>query len=635
MKRRDIRVDAVFDIETEDWTTFVCGALHTCDGATFVFDWKREEDFADLLLREKGHIWAHNFGGFDGKWLVDKMLDRGIYGEATIAGGKLVILRVKDGPTFFDSYALTRLSLEQFTEGMSVEKADTGLECICGQVCGGYCSITRGMAKAKLQRLIEYMVIDCKSLYCALEKLRVFAAENDIDLGPTVGSSAWRTAKRLLDLPPADLTPSEHAFIRKGCFGGRVQLFKPSLVPGHISSKHGWQYDVNSMYPSRLAYCCLPFGEHIETVGNQAQRSYHDSLPGFYQVWCEVPECYFPPLPYRTKNGVAYPIGRIHGVWSLPELESAEQNGVKITKVEKAIVWRAKRILFRELMDKLFDIRSRAQGGKKGPLGTFTKYVANSLTGKFASRPLKEKVEFNVEKVKGCTCEQRKHKGRIQYTECDGTCGAHTPLDEGGRIVTSLHYSLEACSHLEWYGYLTAEARAEWLREAKHAGERNVVYGDTDSLFVERELTREVGSKEQLGKWSLECEYKRGRFIAPKVYSYEVADKTTVKGKGIPFPKLINTRDDKLNADERTKKRWAISRAVTAIDRGIPVSDRGVLGFRAGAKTGNVFQSRKLTRTVNRGCGDRILEPNSLFSRPPTIEEIEDIEESDLIPEAS
>ena len=309
LQRADIQVDAVFDIETAHWDEFVVGAIRRADGSLDVFDWKHEEKLVNAILTS-GNIWAHNGGRFDTKWLADWMKRLGPAFELIPSGGSIAILKAPAQDFMpklrvFDSYALSKQPLAKLTAGLGVSKAGFPLPCLrlgdCAvEPCEGYCAISRKLYPQDLRRVVEYLRADVESLWQALEALRTFAGKNDLDLGPTIGSAAYKTVRRWTGLPNSDLSEGDARYIRKAYFGGRVQRFRCDIVPVV------YEYDVNSMYPAMLCQP-VPVGERAYWWGRDAMARYGENAPGIYTALVEVPPMHIPPLPVRNKNRVGYP----------------------------------------------------------------------------------------------------------------------------------------------------------------------------------------------------------------------------------------------------------------------------------------------------------------------------------------
>src|SRR4051812_42899785 len=225
-KRRRIQVDAIYDIECADWDQFVCGGYLLADGTFELYgehasspSHLNQQTLADRILSRGGMVWAHSGGTYDHKWLIDIAARRGQNVLISAAGARIVTAQIGK-LRLRDSWALVPVSLKDFTAGLGVHKEELDLPCIGHATagggthnCGGYCSIARDMPSAWYKRLCEYLEADCKSLYEGMRCLQEYADANDLDLGATVGSSAWRTAKRWLEIPDADLDASAHRFV--------------------------------------------------------------------------------------------------------------------------------------------------------------------------------------------------------------------------------------------------------------------------------------------------------------------------------------------------------------------------------------------------------------------------------------
>lgn len=599
LERRDIEVSAVFDIETEDWDKYVVGGIYLADGSYEDFTWHREDRLVDAILSVPGTVWAHAGGVLDFKWLLDHIARRGYNAQIVAAGSRIVSATI--GKTrLCDSFALCPIKLQDFTSGQGVAKEELNLPCECGDACGGYCAIRRSMSSSNLARLREYLRADCESLVEGLERLREFADENDLDLGATIGSSAWRNVRRLYGLPDSDMGTTEHNFCRAAYYGGRVQLYRPGLTP------RAHEYDVNSMYPWSLRTFALPVGDRTSDYGRAAQANLVAGKEGIYRCTVTVPEMHLPPLPYRYKNGIktSYPFGTFGGTYALPELQHALSRGARVSASE-SIIFSGERILFRDWIDRLFHLRANApHGGKKGPLGTFLKLYMNSLTGKFGSNPERDKFVINPSSIKVCNGDSvscptggASECGLCCREHCAGTCGAHYQLSEN--VFYSKSFRIDGCAHVEWAAYLTSHARVALNQQQIAVDEgHDVVYSDTDSIYSISKRTSNIGK--DLGQWDYGGECNNFVGLAPKCYYYERNGKAVKKAKGIRLHKSALT-----------------------IEPGKKYQDNsGIIGFRVGAKSGRFFERKDTARTLSKQTGDRI-ELGNGETRAPRAEELE------------
>jgi hypothetical protein len=591
--RRDIDVSAVFDIETEEWDKFVLGGYFDATGAYFDFDFRKEDRLVDLILDTEGAVWAHFGGSFDLKWLLDHVAARGLTANVVAAGSRIVFATV--GKTkLYDSWALCPVSLGNFTKGQGVAKQDLDLPCRCGIGCGGYCSIRRDMSPGRWKRLRQYLEADCKSLFAALASLREFAEQNDLDLGATIGGSAWRNARRSIGLPKADLTRDEHKIAREGYYGGRVQLIRPGITT------RGFETDVASMYPWTLRTFELPTGSKQVVHGAEARRAHRSRRPGIYRARISIPEMHLPPLPFRyeRETRTAYPTGTIKGSWPLPELEHAESVGAAVVDVEQAIVWSRSEVLFTDWIDRLFAIRRKV--GKKTPLGQFMKLYLNSLTGKLGTNPDRLSFAINPKqvfacKVRGdCPTDGEEECGRCCDYHCMGKCGASIQYSK--HVFARPVFHLDDCAHVQWSGYLTSQGRIALNRQqiARNGGE-DMIYSDTDGIFSIYE--RLLGAGSNIGEWEQAGGFRNFRGFAPKVYTYEHDPATCQRDhKGEPCDG---------GKTQRAKGIKLTPKSILEVGSSYPMV--GIVGFRAGAALGRLFTKRSGSRKLSAQAGDRIV----------------------------
>lgn len=564
---------------------------------------------AARLLSMPGAIWAHNGGAFDFKWLLDWMTVFDCEAQVIATGGRVISIRC--GQTrFFDSMALAKISLEDFTSGLSIAKQKLDLPCICKLDCGGYCSIKRDMAPAHLARMLEYQKADCESLYLALQALREFAAGADLDLGATVGGSAFRNAARLLGLPKPTLGKMDFKFARRAAYGGRTQLFIPYCA-------EGYETDVNSMYPSRLGYHPVPVGTYEKLYDSDAHRAFLDARPGIYRARVNVPQMHMPPLPVHVDGRNAYPYGEFEGVWALPELQYAQALGVNVSVFE-GLAWEREDVMFRPWVERTYNMRFSAPGGKKGPLGTFMKFYLNSVGGKLGSRADHEKYDFNIEDIiKHHPRNEAEKKAGIKcQEECKGDCGCHFAVP--GLPIHKRHvWHIDDCSHVEWFAYMTARSRVEWHRQATSRNEgRDVAYGDTDGMFTKQKRPCTCGNdscpRTAVGHWEDTGPYRDFKGVAPKVYTFTRPEKgLQVRAKGLPL--RLPKKDD-------PKRELKLQNLAAAIHTGQVVSRVQPLGFKlAGRVAGKFFHAAEQKRQVQVGYGDRVFDEKLGYTVPQHI----------------
>lgn len=622
-KRRDIQIDAVYDLECANWTDFVCGGYLESDGTYQLYSEHRsagpvndQTRMADMMLARGGTVWAHGGGFYDHKWLIDIAARRNYTADISSAGPRIVTARIGK-LNLRDTYALIPATLKELTAGQGIHKEELDLPCICENKCAGYCSIKRDMPVARYRRLTEYLRADCESLMQAMQKVRAYAADNDLDMTATVGSSSWRTMQRWLGLPPADLDANEHTFARGGYYGGRCQ------IPWPGEHRDVYRYDVSSMYPWSMKELAMPIGQHTRVYGADARAAFGREAPGLYQCTIDVPDMHLPPLPYRTKNRISYPTGRLTGTWCLPEIQYALSIGCKLRDVGEAIYWHRKaEKLFAPYVDKHFDLRAAV--GKKSPVGIWLKFRLNSPTGKLGANPEKEHFFVNPSVIKKCPSSERcKYDGqwdcaRCCEYHCTQRCGAMA--EHSDYIWSQYRYHLDDCAHVEWASYLTAGARIEWHRQAVSVADGwDVLYGDTDSLRTLQPRTRRIGLT--LGLWNDEGRIKRFVGHAPKTYWEE---HYTDDSGACPLCKSrLESGTVCSHIDAKAKGLGAPRDKPLELGKVYP--RKGVIGLKHGAKLGTLFTAKDGGRKARFGTGDRVLLDNGR-TRAPTVTEVSEWE---------
>lgn len=615
-----LTVDFVFDIEVESWDRFVCGGILTREG--FHVHWHENEDrYIDHLLSLQGIGWAHYGGRYDAIHFVDHLARRGVEAELVGAGGGIIQVRVGD-LCLRDSFAVIPLPLSDASKIGSIQKVETGLPCVCNAKvhCGGYCSIRRDMSPVLRRKLAYYLELDCRSTMSMLDALGDYCDKNELDLRMTIGASAWRTAKRLCELRNSDWKASGHGgstiydMARRAYYGGRVQCFRPR-------STYGYRYDINSAYPAALSQIELPTGKFDYVSARIAREKYRKGFEGIFEARVEVSDdTFIPPLPVRSKDRIYYPIGRFVSWFTGNELRYAEQTGVKVEDVGRALVWTEREKKLKPFVDYLWRLRDEA--GPKTALGKWLKLYSNSITGKFGQSPLRDNMAVNP------TSGYEICDGQLGTVECHGVlCGSDAvgccehqcspmcsqahPLDKAMKIWTKRSYRIPSCGHVQYGAYLTSSTRIELHRQmlSYGVGGTNGVYCDTDSVYSEEELTRAIGI--QLGEWKPEGPYSEFECVAPKTYRFIDAETGELVGHSKGIPNAAKNFDSLIVGSKIQL-------------------DRGVLSLRAAARSKvgtSLFQRKSMERAVSADgvhFGDRVLGEDGR-TYPTDVSEIERI----------
>ncbi len=592
MERRDLLVTSTYDIETQDWDIPVLCGQYLADGM-----YRETRDIEELTrwLMEPGVHVAHNGGNFDVLAVLDVLLRLGVKCTGLMSGSRIIAL--KFGQTVLaDSAALWPERLADITEQLlpGERKQRLELPCVCGEYCGGYCSLRRDMSPEFYRRTSEYLYHDCRGLFLAFEELREFAADNDLDLGLTIGGSAYRNMVRMLGLLPDRHTVKEHFFRRSAFYGGRTQAFhvgmylrndmqRPAFYDGPITRyEEGYDYDVVGMYSSILRDMSFPQGECRPLSGAYARQAFAQGKSGIYTALVTVPESHIPPLPLRGKNRLWYPHGTFEACYTQPELQNAvDCYGVKIHSFGESRVYERAAPVFGPWIEHVGALR--IQAGKKSPLGLFLKRYQNCIFGRLSIRPERRRIMINPDRIK---------EGDIPKSDC---------------VYERHSLSVDDSSRPIWGAYTSSWSRILLGRKMHEGPPESVLYCDTDGCpILGPRRGANVGSA--IGQW--ECEELRGMYsVAPKIYAKWLGSAALPPGYYGP----------ELAPDTRAK-------GVRLKKGQIPVP--GEYSAHAGVASARSYDGDKFfrrntgTRKIRQRAGDRIILADGQRTRAPHISEV-------------
>lgn len=517
----------IFDIECAEWDKLVIGRALCSDGEMVKLDtyddirsWYFTTPPDDLVL-------SHVGGRYDFLALLEACGDKGEW-RGTCAGSSLISLRAAGHVECRDTFAIVPQSLAKW----SGVKDSTGLDCICGNDCGGYCSIAVDMPRALKRRLAEYCEQDCHALMGAWEALLDYADMHDIPLcykaggaRRTVGAVAWALASDYAE--KAKYTWGRYDVERAAYYGGRCEVFRPQ-------ADRLERFDINAAYPWALTLP-VPVGEPRPVAGASADAAFRAGNPGLYRAEWTAGNDWVPPLPRRGAGRLVWAAGEGAGWYALPELEAAQELGAELTLTLGLLYDEAP--LYRPLMQRLFGLRAsaRKRWGRKDWRVEWVKRISNTISGKLAQG------------TGACTIH-------IQDVGKPGWRWL------GGRAWAAVAQRISSCARPAQAAYLTARVRARLLRALSAA---DPAYCDTDSCYTASGRPDIIGPG--LGQWEHEGPAIDWRAPAPKVYRYDtgvrVKGEPQLKVKGKGFSGLDSEGFDALLAGEP----WTIDRGVFGV----------------------------------------------------------------------
>jgi hypothetical protein len=339
------------------------------------------------------YIYAHNGGGFDHlhvlPWLRARTAE--FAWKVIPVQSAIQVLTVQNRVSkqtwkFLDSYRLLPMSLDQASKSFGF---------------AGKLSHDLSMLEDNPKWEV-YLQRDCEALYEALQQFQSLLTDKlQGEMGITAPSSAMKLYRRRYmghGKTPAMIPHHRHfrecleakrecegclhAWIRRGYYGGRVEVFRPR---GEGVS----YYDINSSYP-RAMLEDMPGGEvrqYGPTKGPDEFARFERSAVGFVECDVEIPDsCYLPPLPHRDESSgkLLFPVGRFSGVWSWSELRLLADPlvGGSILNIRRS-VWYERKNLFFDFVKELYAYRDKAHAEYEEGLALISKLMMNSLYGKF------------------------------------------------------------------------------------------------------------------------------------------------------------------------------------------------------------------------------------------------------------
>jgi hypothetical protein len=299
--------------------------------------------------------------------------------------------------------------------------------------------------------------------------------------------------------------------IRQSYRGGFTYV-NPKFKNKTIDQK-GLVFDVNSLYPSVMYNCNLPYGEPILYRGKYQEDKLYNLYIQMFRCNFELKKDHIPTI--QLKNGYNFKFNPTEYVTS----SNGDDVTMCMTNVDLELFlkhydvynleyfrgWKFKstNMIFKEYIDKWIDIKNQATLDKNNGLRTIAKLMLNSLYGKFAINPL---VKSKMPTFDG---------ELIHYVN--------------GKETTRNPIYVAVAS------FITAYARNITISSAQ-ANFNRFIYADTDSLHLVGEdipLGLEIDNV-KLGAWKLEGEFDKAKFLRAKSYIERIDNQLHVTCAGMP-----------------------------------------------------------------------------------------------------
>lgn len=458
------------------------------------------------------HIYAHNGGKFDYlfllPWLMHEGRRLGYHFQIIPVSSAIQLLDVwKDsveGGTmrwrFLDSFRLMPTSLQKAAKSFGMEgKVDHDLN-----------------THESDPSWSVYLKQDCTELHAILTKFHDYI-ENVLcgEVGMTAPSTSMKLFRRRYLKQDVPRTIESHEFIRRGYFGGRVEVFRRE-------GEKLRYFDINSSYP-RAMLEAMPGGEGQRWEGEPPD--FLKQRIGFVECDVHVPEdVIIPPLPVKLEtdepetshaNGkLIFPVGNLSGTWEWSELQKAMELGCAIERWGVSW-WYEPVYLFEDFVTELYKYREKSSPFYDEGLAAVVKIMLNSLYGKFGMKTLRRQIYRWDDPYlpKNAVPASPDPDCFIYYAEKEV---------DAAYIMPQISARVTALGRIRLLDAM--------LAAKKLGGE--LYYCDTDSIITDVELPSSTKLGELKDEYPQQSGRITGKFLGPKLYVLQCEDWECIAAKG-------------------------------------------------------------------------------------------------------
>jgi DNA polymerase type B, organellar and viral len=502
--------------------------------------------FKELLISKyRGYqVYAHNLSRFDLIFLFKTIASLKSKYNITIMkkDNKIISIsiinrKLKVSITIKDSFLLLPSSLKKLGSNFQIER-EKGLEPVLikdySNTKGSDFYIMKDVSHYNKEILkienfnewkkliTQYCINDSIGLYQILVKFRklIFNEFNLlIDQYPTTPSLAFaifRATYLKKDSIPI-IEGDIFKFIQESYTGGSTDMILPY-------GKNIYVYDVNSLYPSKMASQLFPIGNINEFYSlNEVPKDSYWFAKVLVQTKSDL---YIPYLQIRLNNRTVSPNGKFEMVINSCEYYNALKD-YNLEVLEGYFFEKGN--IFKDYINDLYNLR--LQFSKSHPMNFIAKLLMNSLYGRFG---MNQNFSNNLF-VSSKELEKIDHKNLISVLKMDNDlyfieCTGEKSNFTGNVAVAS---AITAYSRIHM----------ENLKKFCMVNNIKIFYFDTDSIFTDKPLPDFMVGKE-LGQLKLEYIFKEAVFLGPKIYAGVTTDNNYIcKVKG--FKNKVSFNDMK------------------------------------------------------------------------------------------
>jgi hypothetical protein len=463
------------------------------------------------------YIFAHNGSQFDYKFLMGRLMRRyrtEVNGDHT----KIVTFKINN-VTFVDFFMFFQTSLNNLSKSwLNKEKLDFD-----------HSLITKDNYNDYKELAIKYCLKDCELLYEVVDKflITIFNTKFD-DVKSLTGILDFYTAPQLAlkiyktiymdDDTKLVGSIGQNYFIEKSSYyGGMCVVYRKECL------RQLYCYDVNSCYPaSMLKIMPYKFIDELETNYIDNYVDYHLYLIDY--SWSD--DSIILNLPTRIEDEVIY-LKNNENQWHWGnEIKTAIYLGCNI-RVKKTRRYEGKDV-FKKYIEDIYEMRLKSKRDGNTCLVDFFKLLMNSLYGKLGQKLNLSKHIGTVSELSELVSYYMDEKIK-NIKLLDNYCVEYEYNDQ------YQHFN-QIGSLVRFAAFITAEARCILLSPFSQnvLPHSSLYYTDTDSIFIDKELSPHFISQTELGKFKLEYTMDFGLFLAPKMYILRKDNECKMKMKGVP-----------------------------------------------------------------------------------------------------
>ena len=472
----------------------------------------------DVLTYSNRGKWffAHAGGLADVQFIFEKLCNRKEYViEASFSGSSAIIVKAKRDKhtwTFCDSYWIFRDSLASIGDAMGLPKTGPTNEINMSNK-----ERKQWYAEVPLAELIPYNQRDCEILYKALMEFQELLLSEGGVMQKTIASSAMMLFRRSFLKTDIRTNGGINEISRTAYHASRVE---PLAMNCHNAN----YYDVNSSFPFSMTKP-MPgnmIASHLHLPDRLLQKIDRSYL---VRASVTVPETYLPPIPYRRGGRLFFPTGTWSGWFIDVDFELLIQEGGRVNKVYEVFEFDT----FNDMAEYSTTIYDKRKKAKTPFEKILYKYLLNSLYGKMAERPEKQRLWVNPssEILKSLRPENM------------------ISAQAGGIFLEDIVLPLEHV-HVPISTRITAYSR-KLLYDFMSDSFNGCYYCDTDGFATDDEFDTSMN----LGGLKLEKRIIHGEFYAPKVYSLTIEGKDDGPDERIVHAKGFSLGKDKGEAENR------------------------------------------------------------------------------------